>query len=149
VHPAIHLREVRRNPAQIHASQYERDNNTAPAPYPPWFNYYRADLIKVPPSVSEAAGLEMPDLAAQFFAGTAEPAAATSLRVDVPTLVLWGMQDPFLLPGELDHLDDYAPNAVIVRIEDGGHYPMRSHPELVNRTIRDFVTRSGAYSTSP
>jgi pimeloyl-ACP methyl ester carboxylesterase len=59
------------------------------------------------------------------------------------------MQDPFLLPGELDHLDDYAPNAVIVRIEDGGHYPMRSHQELVNRTIRDFVTRSGAYSTSP
>jgi pimeloyl-ACP methyl ester carboxylesterase len=149
VHPAIHLCEVRRNPAQIQASQYERDNNTAPAPYPPWFNYYRADPIKIPPSVSEAAGLEMPDLAAQFFAGTAEPAAATSLRVDVPTLVLWGMQDPFLLPGELDHLDDYAPNAVIVRIEDGGHYPMRSHPELVNRTIRDFVTRSGAYSTSP
>jgi len=28
-----------------------------------------------------------------------------------------------------------------VRIEDGGHYPMRSHPELVNQAIRAFMQR--------
>src|SRR4051794_3033139 len=145
-HPAIHLREVRNNPAQNLASQYERDNNTAPPPYPPWFNYYRADPIKVPKSISDAADLEMPDLAAQFFAGVAEPPVTTSLRVDVPTLVLWGMQDVALLPGQLEHLDDYAPQAVIVRIEDAGHYPMRSHPDLVNRAIRDFLARTGLSS---
>jgi pimeloyl-ACP methyl ester carboxylesterase len=49
------------------------------------------------------------------------------------------MQDPCLLPGELDGLDEYAPNAVITRIGDGGHYPMRSHPALVDRTIRAFI----------
>src|SRR3978361_2068750 len=105
VHPAIHLREVRNNPAQNQASQYEQSINTAPAPYPPWFNYYRADPIKVPPSVSESAGMEMPDLARQFFTSVAEPPVTTSLRVEVPTLVLWGMQDFVLLPGQLDHLD--------------------------------------------
>ena len=68
--------------------------------------------------------------------------ATTSLRVDVPTLVLWGMQDSALLPGQLDGLDDYAPNAVIVRIADGGHYPMRSHPALVNRAMREFIEHS-------
>jgi epoxide hydrolase 4 len=120
-HPAIHLREVRNNPAQNQASQYERDINMAPPPYPPWFNYYRADPIKVPRSVSDAVDLEMPDLAARFFAGVAEPPVTTSLRVDVPTLVLWGMQDTALLPGQLEHLDDYAPQAVIVRIEDASH----------------------------
>jgi pimeloyl-ACP methyl ester carboxylesterase len=51
------------------------------------------------------------------------------------------MQDPALLPGQLDHLDDYAPNAIIVRIADGGHYPMRSHPALVNPAIREFIER--------
>ena len=44
--------------------------------------------------------------------------ATTSLRVDVPTLVLWGMQDPVCLPGQLDGLHDHAPNATVVRIED-------------------------------
>jgi len=146
VHPAIHLREVRNNPAQNQASQYERDIRSAPAPYPPWYNYYRADPIKVPASVFDAANRDLPDLAARFFSALAEPAATTSLRVEVPTLVLWGMQDAALLSGQLDHLDDYVPHVVIVRIENAGHYPMRSHPDFVNRTIRDFVQQTGPYS---
>src|SRR5258705_7492342 len=76
-----------------------------------------------------------------FLAVVGDPPATTSLRVEVPTLVLWGMQDPFLLPGQLDNLQDYAPNAIVVRIEDGGHRPMQSHPMLVNRPIRDFLPR--------
>lgn len=141
-HPAIHLREVQHNPAQNLASQYERAYSSAAAPYPAWYNYYRADPIKVPPSVSTSGRLEVPDLALNFFAGVAEPPATTSLLVNVPTLVLWGMQDPALLPGQLDGLDDYVPNAVIVRIADAGHYPMRSHPALVNRAIREFIERA-------
>ena len=141
-HPAIYLREVRNSAAQIQASQYERDYYNAVAPYPSWYNYYRADPIKVPASVSDAAQTEMPDLAARFFAGVAEPPATTSLRVDVPTLVLWGMQDPVCLPGQLDNLRDYAPNATVVRIDDAGHRPMQSHPMLVNRAIRDFLGRA-------
>jgi pimeloyl-ACP methyl ester carboxylesterase len=141
-HPAILLREIRNNPAQIQASQYERDYYAVIAPYPKWYNYYRADPIKVPSSIADAARTEMPDLAARFFTGLAEPPAATSLRVDVPTLVLWGMQDPVGLPGLLDKLHDYAPNAIVVRIDDAGHLPMQSHPILVNRAIRDFLQRA-------
>ena len=141
-HPAIFLREVRYSAAQIQASQYDREKNAAVAPYPPWYNYTRADPIKVPSSIFDAARMEMPDLAAAFFADVAEPAATTSLRVDVPTLVLWGMQDPYLLPGQLDGLNEYAPNAIVVRIEDAGHRPMNSHPMLVNRAIRDFLSRA-------
>jgi pimeloyl-ACP methyl ester carboxylesterase len=141
-HPAIFLREVRNSAAQIRASQYECGKNTAIAPYPSWYNYTRADPIKVPCSTSDAARAETPDLAAIFFADVAEPPATTSLRVDVPTLVLWGMQDPALLPGQLDNLHDYAPNAIVIRIEDAGHRPMNSHPMLVNRAIRDFLRRT-------
>lgn len=141
-HPAILLREIRNSAAQIQASQYERDYYSAVAPYPSWYNYYRADPIKVPSSVSDAAHAEMPDLAARFFAGLTEPPATTSLRVDVPTLVLWGMQDPVCLPGQLDNLHDYAPNAIVIRIADAGHRPMQSHPVLVNRAIRDFLRRA-------
>jgi len=138
-HPAIYLRELRTSAAQIQASQYERDYYSAVAPYPSWYNYYRADPIKVPASIADAAQTEMPDLAARFFADVAEPPATTSLRVEVPTLVLWGMQDPVCLPGQLDRIHDFAPDAIVVRIEDAGHRPMQSHPALVNRAIRDFL----------
>nr|WP_291577377.1 alpha/beta fold hydrolase [Bradyrhizobium sp.] len=87
-HPAIFLREIRNSAAQIQASQYERDYNSAVAAYPSWYNYYRADPIKVPSSIADAAHTEMPDLAARYFADAAEAPATTSLRVDVPTLVL-------------------------------------------------------------
>ena len=138
-HPALFLREVRNSASQIQASQYERDYYTAIAPYPSWYNYYCADPIKAPSSISDAANTEMPDLAAMFFADVAEPPAVTSLRVEVPTLVLWGMKDPHCLPSQLDNLHDYVPNAIVVRIEDAGHVPMQSHPMLVNRAIRDFL----------
>jgi epoxide hydrolase 4 len=138
-HPAIFLREVRNSAAQIRASQYERQKNTAVAPYLPWYNYTRADPIKVPASIADAVHMETPDLPAAFFADVAEPPANTSLRVDVPTLVLWGMQDPVCLPGQLDNLHDYAPKATVVLIEDAGHRPMQSHPMLVNRAIREFL----------
>lgn len=141
-HPAILLRELRHSSAQIKASQYERDYYNAIAPYPSWYNYYRADPIKVPSSISDAAHMETPNLAARFFADVAEPPATTTLRVDVPTLVLWGMQDPVCLPGLLDDLQDYAPNSVVARIDDAGHLPMQSHSMLVNRAIRDFLQRT-------
>lgn len=140
-HPAILLRELRHSAAQIQASQYEREYSGAAAPHPLWYNYYRADPIKVPASIADATQMQMPDLSARFFAGAAEPPATTSLRVNVPTLVLWGMQDPVCLPGLLDGMHDYVPNATVVRIDDAGHRPMQSHPTLVNRAIRDFLRK--------
>src|SRR5262245_53620390 len=107
-HPATFLREVRTNPAQIEASQYERAYNTAAPPYPRWYNHYRADPIKIPSSIDEAVLMEMPDLPARFFAGVGRPPVTTSLRVRVPTLVIWGMNDPALLPGSLRGLEDYV-----------------------------------------
>jgi pimeloyl-ACP methyl ester carboxylesterase len=84
-HPAIFLREVRTNPAQISASQYERAFHTAAPPYPVWYNYYRADPIKIPASIEEGRTMDMPDLAAHFFAGVSRLPTTTSLRLRVPT----------------------------------------------------------------
>jgi len=91
------LREVRNSAAQIQASQYERDYNAAIAPYPSWYNYSRADPIKVPSSISDAAHTKLPDLAARFFADVAEPPATTSLRVDVSNAGSLGNARPCLL----------------------------------------------------
>src|SRR5258708_29475326 len=99
---------------QIKGSQYEREFNTAAGPYPVWYNYYRADPIKVPASLEEGAAERAPDLAAHFFSGLGTPPAAASLRVMVPTLAIWGMPDPHILPQQLYGLDAYAPHLTVL-----------------------------------
>jgi len=138
-HPAIHAREIRRNAAQIQASQYERAFHDAAPPYPAWYNYYRADPIKVPASLEDAMRMPEPDLAAHFFRDVANPPVSRSLRVTVPTLVIWGLTDPYTLPGQLNGLEEYAEQLTVLRIADAGHYPMQSHPRLVNQSIRKFL----------
>ena len=37
-----------------------------------------------------------------------------------------------MLSGSLDGLEEYVQDLTVVRIDDAGHYPMRSHPGTVN-----------------
>jgi epoxide hydrolase 4 len=139
-HPAIFLREAYNNPEQNQASQYERGNRTAAAPYPAWMNYYRADPIIVPPAV-ESPPFDAAELAARLLRGVRVPPQNTSLKAEQPSLVIWGMKDPALRPGLLDGLRDYLPNSEIFAIDDADHYPMRTHPAIVNARIRAFLSR--------
>jgi len=91
--------------------------------------------------MAESAAMGAPDLSAHFFAGVGKPPAATSLRLSVPTLVIWGLRDPAMLPGLLDGLEEYVQDLAVVQIDDAEHYPMRSHPGQVNHAIRNFVGR--------
>jgi pimeloyl-ACP methyl ester carboxylesterase len=141
-HPALFLREVRTNPNQIMASQHERAFHAAIPPYPRWYNYYRADPIKIPSSITDVATMKAPNLSANFFAGVARPPATTSLRVTVPTLVIWGLRDTGVLPGVLDGLGEYVADLKVLQVPEAGHYPMRSHPGKVNEAIRVFLGRS-------
>lgn len=70
-----------------------------------------------------------------------KPPAVTSLRLAVPTLVIWRFSDLTMLSGLLDGLEEYVQDLTVVRINDAGHYPMRSHPDPVNLAIRTFVRR--------
>jgi pimeloyl-ACP methyl ester carboxylesterase len=135
-HPALLLRDFRSSPAQIAASQYERHPEAEPMPYRA---YLLADPVDVPASIEDAEGQPMPDLAKVFFENAARPPASTSLVIRVSTLVIWGMQDRSQLPGLLDGLEDYVDDLTIQRIDEAGHYPMRSHPEEVMRAIRAFL----------
>lgn len=134
-HPAVLLRDYRNSPAQIAASQYERHLGSEPA-YPA---YVQADPVKVPASIGAAADQPVPNLAEEFFHGVAHRPVSTSLMVEVPTLVIWGMKDPSQLPGLLDGLDAYVTDLTLLRVEDAGHYPMRTHREEVTQAIRRFL----------
>jgi len=61
--------------------------------------------------------------------------------VDVPTLVLWGMQDTALLPGNLVGLDDYVTDLQIEQFPEASHWILHEQPEDVAASVRAFAER--------
>ncbi len=59
--------------------------------------------------------------------------------IKVPTLVIWGMKDIFLLPKLLDNLDDLVGDLTIIKSEKASHWINNDDPELVISSIRDFA----------
>lgn len=62
-----------------------------------------------------------------------------SLTVKVPTLVIWGEKDTYLLPGNLEGMEEFVPNLTIKRIPDGSHWVIHEKPALVNTYIHEFI----------
>ena len=58
----------------------------------------------------------------------------------MPTLIVWGMKDPALLPCQLGGLDALVSDLTIVRV-DCGHFIPWEAPGAVNEAMRDFLTR--------
>jgi pimeloyl-ACP methyl ester carboxylesterase len=59
-------------------------------------------------------------------------------RLEIPVLILWGAQDPWL-PVELgERYAERLPKATLERIGDAGHWPWLDQPTVVER-VADFV----------
>jgi epoxide hydrolase 4 len=166
-HPGVFERELRENPAQQQASQYmlvfrrpeaeaflaandyaalqttvlseglrrgffsEADRRayveawSQPGALAGGLNYYRAAAVGPPEETSAESFLRRSEF--------------PSLEVRMPTLVIWGEKDPYLLTGNLDGLDRYVPQLTVKRIPDATHWVVHEKPDLVNSLIRDFA----------
>jgi len=168
-HPAIYEREVNENPAQQLASRYMvvvRDAAAAKglaandydaltklfladglrdgryteddrkAYIQAWsqegaldagLNYYRAARLGPPDAATHtpAHGNYTPDLA--------------STIVKVPTLLIWGLQDQYLLAGNLSGIAKYVPDLTLKLVPTASHWITHEKPDQVNGFIREFV----------
>jgi epoxide hydrolase 4 len=70
---------------------------------------------------------------------SAEEPLDVEVRIDVPTLVLWGMRDLALLPANLEGIDDYVADLRVERFEEATHWIAHEEPEAVARAIDDFA----------
>ena len=87
-------------------------------------NYYRASPIRPPRDGDPGAqAITLPD---------------SMLTVTVPTLVLWGLDDPALLPGLLDGLPGWVPQLQLQRVEGASHWIVHEHPERVALELQRF-----------
>jgi epoxide hydrolase 4 len=166
-HPKIFQRELRENPKQQEASQYmlllrspqaedmmsangyalmqqgilepgikegyfSEDDRKAyveawaqPGALTGGLNYYRA--AEVGPSGDGHDAFKMKHALASF-------------EVKMPTLVIWGQNDPYLLTDNLNGLERYVADLTVELIPDATHWVVHEKPERVNALIRDFTT---------
>ncbi len=166
VHPVLFARQLLRNPAQQAASQYMldfRSEHFAQAVQqddcayliamlsedgdrPDWLNdaaleEYRAAWSR-PGAV--ASGLNYYRATALYPGNDAQLAEVGDSNLDafilrMPTLVLWGMRDRYLLAGCLDGLDQFIPDLQLHTRDDASHWIAHEKPEWINTMIDTFA----------
>lgn len=88
-------------------------------------NYYRASPLRPALTAEDAIhGLRFDD---------------AQVRVERPTLVIWGEGDVALPPSLLDGLDHWVPHLELLRVPGATHWIVHEQPGLVAEAIAGFV----------
>lgn len=90
-------------------------------------NYYRASPLRPPREGDPAAA--------------AVTLPREMLTVDVPTLVLWGMEDAALLPELVEGLEDYVPRLTLEKVPGASHWIVHERPQFVMERLAAFLAR--------
>jgi epoxide hydrolase 4 len=119
--------------------------SAAPAPAPAWLtedvknqyrevwnagltggcNLYRASPLRPPTSGDPAAAaITLP---------------REMLTINLPTLVIWGLDDAALPPELVEGLDDYIADLTLIKVPGASHWIVHENPQLVIRTIAEFL----------
>ena len=168
-HPGTFLRELQTNPAQQAASAYmnflirpdaesllaandfqrmwrflNRPDGTPPA----WLDEATRALYHATWSAGLTGGCNYYRASPLRPARPGDPAAnavqlpRSMLTVDVPTWVLWGLDDIALLPSLLDGLDSYIPRLTLETVADADHWVIHTHPARVIAGLTAHLLRN-------
>jgi epoxide hydrolase 4 len=75
----------------------------------------------------------------QFGQPPEAQARLRAMRVEVPTLVIWGAEDNFLLPGLTEGLEEWVPDVRVEILPGAGHWVPQERAADVNSLIRGFL----------
>ena len=88
-------------------------------------NYYRASPLRPPrPGDPAVAAITLP---------------REMLTVNLPTLVLWAMQDIALPPELIDGLEDYVADLTLEKVEGASHWIVHERPGFVAQRLTAFL----------
>ena len=88
-------------------------------------NWYRASALVVPDMDEEA---EMPAFVSGDFP-----------KLNVPTLLIWAMDDLALPASNIDGIETVVPNVVVQPVYDCGHFVIWEKPDAVNAAMERFL----------
>src|SRR5262249_7704726 len=101
-----------------------------PGAFNAMLNWYRGSRVIVPPP---GVTVPMPEWLLRTFP-----------KVKIPTLVVWGMKDPALLPLQLDGLDELVDDLTVVRLPDAGHFAPWEAGTRVAEALEPFLAGQAA-----
>ena len=91
-------------------------------------NFYRASPLRPPREHDAAAAtIELP---------------TSMLTVNLPTLVLWGMEDVALPPELVDGLEQYVPRLTLEKVAGASHWIVHERPDFVAARLALFLHQS-------
>jgi len=96
-----------------------------PGAFNAMLNWYRTAKVMVPPP---GLTVPLPDWLLRALP-----------KVQVPTLVVWGMEDTALLPVQLDGLDALVEDLTVVRLPNAGHFAPWEAPQAVATALEPFL----------
>ena len=62
-----------------------------------------------------------------------------NIRINVPTLILWGEQDQAFVKENLNGVEHYIPDCTVERFENASHWLMHEKPIEINNAIARFI----------
>jgi pimeloyl-ACP methyl ester carboxylesterase len=90
-------------------------------------NYYRASPLRpARPEDPGAAAITLP---------------REMITVNLPTLVLWAMNDGALLPCLVEGLEEYVPRLTLEKVDGASHWIIHERPEFVAQRLGNFLGR--------
>jgi pimeloyl-ACP methyl ester carboxylesterase len=70
-----------------------------------------------------------------------QPVDTSSIRYEVPSMIIWGMKEPYVVEIMLDTFYKWFNSSVrVVTLPDAGHWAFREDPQKVNNELRSWLT---------
>lgn len=91
-------------------------------------NWYRASPMVIPPMDASAKPMIFNDVQKKKYS------------ITMPHLLIWGMDDPALLPEARADLHEFCDDLTVVEVEGADHWIIHSHGDLVAREIKSFLS---------
>ena len=101
-------------------------------------NYYRANH-RNPPFNDRHPASTIPN----SWSAKEVTAGAKSTIIQVPTFVIWGMQDNAILSGHLSGLEKWVPNLSVRLYPEDDHWIMMAKGKLLAQDMRQFIDGKG------
>ncbi|HEX9985764.1 MAG TPA: alpha/beta hydrolase [Thermoanaerobaculia bacterium] len=147
-HPVPLQREVRRSTRQKLKLSYQLFMRLPVLPelfmktYGPWMMKRAGRFTKEDIDRYRAAWRGSLRTMVNYYRAVPRAAAETRRlikRIDVPTMMIWGIHDPVFLPSTLEGFSEWVPNLRIERVKRAGHFVQTDAPERVNELLIEFA----------
>ncbi|NQZ87933.1 MAG: alpha/beta hydrolase [Saccharospirillaceae bacterium] len=97
--------------------------------------YYRA----MPQLAAVTAKIEQKNVDSTGPVKSTSKMKIPNIRINVPTLILWGEQDQAFVKENLNGVEHYIPDCTIKRFANASHWLMHEKPIEINNAISQFI----------